>query len=467
MPGLLDPTNLVHNPDYLLQTMQGGRAAMLPHVQGLLNPGGFGGALPATAISTRFPTAVGREADPIATPMMSGDLPKYLGTPVAATNMELMAQYPGMGFLKGMPTAEAAHAAIRRLSDNMVHIYERSPKIMQRVSPQWYDGGKRMVSAWAERYGIPPQAVAASMAALSPQKDWFMNVSLAERVADTMFNKASTPFSSAMNAKGKEIYSSPANKPIFERIKGKTLSQLTDPLDKAAWIRLHDEAHNPRDYRAVSPDGGLGPHMQNEDGSRAKVAWGSLDQVQKAVRAIESGGDMTKISPLLGTRHKVRNFYNNLLHPEQSIGSTVDTHQVAGGLMSPLAGGDTAVMHNLKTGPLMGKKPPGYVGAAGSNVTGFQGTYPIFEAATKMTGDRLGLLQHKAQSATWEPVRTLFSNKTASLKEKANAIWSAVDRGLLTPARARDEIMSAAGGIKLPDWTKGGLLYDPRHVRTY
>ena len=44
---------------------------------------------------------------------------------------------------------------------------------------QWYDGARKQVDTWVDRYGLEPRQVAAVIANLSPQKDWFMNMSLA------------------------------------------------------------------------------------------------------------------------------------------------------------------------------------------------------------------------------------------------------------------------------------------------
>ena len=429
---------------------------------------GFGTTLPLTAASTRFPTAVGRAADPTKTPMMSSDLEAYLASPAGQHNVGLLGGYPGMAFLKGMPTNEAAQAAIQRFSENMTHVFERSPRIMQRVSPIWYEGGNRITSEWADKYGVPQQSMAAATAVLSPSKDWFQNVSMAQRTADILFNKAKMPFSSDMAARGKEIYTSPANQQLLKRITGKRLIDLKDPTEKAAWIRLYDEAHHSSHYRAVAPDGGLGDFVRNADGSERVMVWQSLDNVAKSVKALESGGDMKTISPLLGVMHKFRNFYNNLTHPEHQIGATVDTHQVAGGLLSPLGSKDIAVKHAMPGTPLTPEdRAAGEIAAMGSSVTGFKGTYPIFEAATKRAGEQLGLLQHKAQSGVWEPVRTLFDVKSPKMKQAVAGIWGNVDRGLLSPAQARDQIFEVAGGIKLPDWAAGGLLLNPRSASTY
>jgi hypothetical protein len=408
---------------------------------------------------------------------MSGDTEAFLAQPNAPHNVGLLATYPGMGFLKGMSTSEAFHAATSRIADNLTHLYESSPKTMQEVSPQWYIGGRRMVGSWADRWGVAPQSAAAATAVLSPSKDWFENASMAERTGDILFTKGKMPFSSAMADKAKELTSGGKNsdmKALLPSIKSKRLDDLETPEQKAAWIRLYDEAHNPSHFRMLAPDGGLGPFMVNADGvTRAKMAWQSNDNVAKSVKALESGGDMAKISPLLGQRHKVRNFYNNLTHPDQMIGVTADTHQVAAGLLMPLAGGDPAVLHNLLTNP---KTPaakaalgPDYQAAKGSGVTGFQGTYPVFEQGTKLAGENLGLLPHMAQSSTWEPVRQLFVNKSPQAKQAMANIWSSVDRGLLDPAAARDMIMKTAGGIREPWWMgkAGGLLHAPGLTKTY
>jgi hypothetical protein len=168
MAGLLDNnpvTGMLHTPDLIGQQMNFGRAAYLPHVGGLL-----GGGMPATAVSTRFPTAAGRAADPVTTPTMSGNVPAYLAGGTAAHNAKLISKYPGFGFTKGMNTEEATRAAVNRIAENLTYLYERSPKVMQKVSPLWYEGGERLVGAWSERYGVPKQSTAAAAASLSPQK---------------------------------------------------------------------------------------------------------------------------------------------------------------------------------------------------------------------------------------------------------------------------------------------------------
>jgi len=101
---------------------------------------------------------------------------------------------------------------------------------------------------------------------------------------------------------------------IMRSMEGKRLDQV-DPDKAAMFVRAFDEAHNPRHYRSILPEGSYGDFIQTQKGEPAKVAWGTYGDIDKARRAILSGGDMDVISPLLGGKHKVRSFYNNIEVP--------------------------------------------------------------------------------------------------------------------------------------------------------
>ena len=239
------------------------------------------------------------------------------------------------------------------------------------------------------------------------------------------------------------------------------------------WIRLYDEAHNPKNYRTILPEGDYGDFVKNKSGSPSNVGWGGLGEIAKAVKMYQSGGDMRIISPSLGNMHKVRNFYNNIEVPNyKRFGDvTADTHQVAAAQLRPLSGSSTAVSHNLATGLGKSKQPEGYRGAKSSAVTGVQGTYGLVADATRLAAEELGLIPRAAQSATWEPVRELF---TAPFKAQSknvkmiDDIWRAYDAGTISIDEARQQILKAAGGIKEPSWAKSGSpVFDPRKSSTY
>jgi hypothetical protein len=429
-----------------------------------------------TRVSTRYPTAVGRSEDPLERHLSvgMGDMFRHSTPDQLAHNIDLVSQYPGFAHLKGMSPEEAARAYVDQTYGNLRYVWDQSPRVMQERSPVWYEGANRFTTALADRYGIPRPAASGGTAVLSPQKDWFQNASLAERVGDivTGGNKKWDP-DMLRYARQNEAFSSEKNWEIVRRIAGKSLDQIDDPLERAAWVRLWDEVKNPRHYREVTPEGGLGDFVRNEGGTPAKVAWGSGGEVAKAIQMYQSGGAMDEISRLLGNKHKVRSFYNNIELPmDARFGDvTSDTHQVAAGLLRPLSGNTPEVAHNFGSSLDTKFQPPGYRGTMNSSVTGLQGTYPLQVEATRRLAADVGVLPRAAQSGVWEPVRTLFSDVFKSNPDNVKAIddiWKAYDNGKISIEEARRAVFERAGGIREPSWARPGFTtHDPAKTSTY
>jgi hypothetical protein len=455
----------VAGPARNLSTLGSGLSFWAHHPDIAIKPGDL-------RVSTRFPTAKGAPDDPLKYHLNIG-LPETMSTPGAAHNIGLLRDYPGFAHLKGMSDEDAVRAFLDQAKGNMSYLYEKAPDIMRARSPHWYEGANRFTTALAERYGVPRQSASAATASLSPQMDWFKNASLSERVGDILTGAAAgRPMTSEMIGAQRALPAlnaekSPVNEALFQRIKGKTLDQLTDPLEQAMWIRLYDEAHNPRNYRTINPEGEIGGFVLKQGGDPANIGWGALGEISKAVQSYKSGGDMGIISPVLGTKHKVRSFYNNIEVPnDPRFGDvTADTHQVAAALMRPLSGASPEVQHNLASGGAAGA-----TNAASSAVTGVQGTYGLTGEATRMAAGEQGILPRAMQSATWEPVRELFPAKFKTDKNTAivDEVWRAVDRGELSVPQARDKILEIAGGIGEPSWARPGVVFhDPRTLSTY
>ena len=428
-------------------------------------------------ISTRFPTGKTASENPlrehlsIGVPEMRADPEKF------DFNVCLLSEYPGFAKLKGLPADEAAQGYIDQVRGNLDYLYQRSPQIIRERSPHWYDGANRIAGALSDRYGIPLQSAGGAIAALSPQMDWFKNASLAERLGDILFDpsvsrKAMTPEMLAYMQTPEGIkwtQGNAKNKAVLDRIQGASLQDI-DPEDyigRAMWARAYDEAHNPRQHRAIMPEGEFGDFMRNKDGGLKKVGWGGLGEIGKAIRSYTSGGDMDVISQAMGEKHKVRSFNNNITVPnDPRYGDvTIDTHQVAAGQLRPLAGTSQAVAHNLATSVEAGMK-----NAKNSAVTGAQGTYGLIADATRQAAKPYGLLGRQMQSATWEPVRELFeaTAKRGNLPDQVDAIWRAHDAGDLNLQRARDLIYETAGGIGTPAWARPNIeRIDPRRGSSY
>lgn len=424
-----------------------------------------------TRVSTRFPTGVTATEDPLKQHLSIG-LDEMRTSPGYEKNISLLDQYPGFAHLQGMGTDEAARAYIRQAAGNLDYLYRRSPEVMKQRSPVWYEGAHEISDVLAQRWGVPRQSSSAALASLSPQMDWFKNASLGERTGDIITSAAAgRPMTSEMEAVARSPRlanlfggerTGDLNKEMLRRITGKTFDRIDDPLEQALWLRLRDEAHNPRAYRTITPEGNFGDFVLNKDGSLANVGWGGLGEIRKAITALKSGGDMNIISPALGNMHKVRSFYNNIENPHYPLFGdvTADMHQVAGAQLRPLSGSSPAVEHNLSGG----------AGASSSALSGVRGTYGLTADATRMMAAEHGLLPRAGQSATWEPVRELFTKewKTPENANKVDSIWRAHDRGDISIEQARDAIFDLAGGIGTPSWARPGIkVFAPTQGSTY
>lgn len=401
------------------------------------------------------------------------DLPSMKATPggVFEDNVDLLRSYPNVTRNQARMTHGRLSAAfINHVKDNLLSLHDNVPEDIKNRSKLWYDGARAITDRWAQQYGLPDHSIAGALAALSPQKDWYQNVSLAHRVIEAMRGHggnyyhgfAATP---EMGARLQQLgaMNKPEYAPIWEMMQGKSLADLDHipglsdearARAKAFWIRLHDETYNDKSHPIVTPEGGFGSPVLNANGSPAKVGWGSLGEIAKAIQSIEAANDPQRLSKLMGERHKVRNFYNNILNPNSPNGDvTIDTHAVAAGLLRPLSGNSVEVAHNFNN-----STPKGVPAARGSALTGIQGLYPIYADAYRRAAKERGILPREMQSITWEAVRGLFPDTFKTEKNNAaiNDIWNKYRNGSINQDEARRQVYDFAGGIRPPSWYVGG-----------
>jgi len=364
--------------------------------------------------------------------------------------------------------------------ENLVWLHDQMDPALRDEAKQWYDGARKQVDIWVDRYGLEPRQVAAVIANLSPQKDWFMNMSLAERmmdvysyrqdyVADAEMNKAFTRIV-LKDEKGKLIQVSKIAKDttreafklqrdIWKKIKNQPLSgveKVLSPeevsLGQAIWIRMYDEANHSRSFRVMSPSGEImGPSM-GKDGPQ-KVAWGSFTEIMKGVQVLRDGS-LESVSLSLGDAHKVRNFYNNIVAPDSQLGEvTIDTHAVAAAVFKPLSAKGYEVSHAFGSTPPKDTLgiPEGVVraGAGSSAKFGAGGTYGIIADAYREAAEKLGILPRQLQSITWEEIRVIFP---ASFKDekgvnlgKINELWTRYANGELSVDQVREQAYGLTG----------------------
>ena len=423
-------------------------------------------------VSTIFPTAVSREVDPVENVIVS-DYEGYKNNSKFEQNSDLIAGYSNLTKRQRRLKPEArTEALIDHVVDNLLHIYDQVPQDIRDVSKLWYVGANKIANQFANEYGISLSQASGVIANLSPQKDWYMNASLAERAIDVYANHREDGWTDAMQAKANELFientsgtksAVERNRAMLESIKGKSLQQLIDEgasmPELGMWARTWDQTYNTSKYRLVSPDGTLLGFVKTKKGEDASMAWGSNIEIGKAMSVLVDGSD-ANISKSLGQANKVRNFYNNIFDPMSDQGFvTIDTHAVAAGLMKPLSGTSTEVAHNFGTGK----------GVGNSSVTGYRGTYAVFEEAYRRAARERGILPREMQSITWEAVRGLFPDFYKNNKQSmlfAESAWNEYSGGKLSLEATRKKVTDHAGGFTRPDWSEPGRAQDVQPAGT-
>lgn len=435
-------------------------------------------SLTGMRVSPRLPTSVKVTEDPLAEERLQPDLATAKRESAKlAKNVELMSAYPNFIGATGDPETRV-EKMIADMVENLVWLHDNWKPEYRNRSRMWYVGGNRIAHRWAVRFGIEPQQVAGVIAATSPQKDWFQNVSLAERILEAVINNSDVKWDSKMSdlvrsrdwggKLSKELGYVPVNE--IPRLEGKTLRDLFDAenwdrslLDMAVWIRAWDEANNPQVARVITPEGSFTNEFdQTKGGQPVALRWQSFATIAKTLEILKARTP-EEISKVIGANHKVRSFYNNIIAPYSGGDVTIDTHAVAAALLRPLGSNDIEVSHNFGSGKAAVKdKKTGEVveaaipGPANSAITGLNGTYSIYAEAYRRAAEQVGLLPREMQSITWEAVRGMFrpEQKTAKNKAAVNQIWQNVAEGKLDVIEARNQIEKLVGGIADPAWVR-------------
>jgi hypothetical protein len=397
-------------------------------------------------VSTRAPYAKATKTfepeDPMGSLLISNfeaglSQPKWL-----SAVSEVVEQYPNYREAKTATTPERKlERLVRQMHENLLWLHHQVPTETRERSKLWYDGARKIAERMAKKYDVTPAQAAGILAVLSPQKDWFMNVSLADRVAQVMAERQAFRWSKQMGETANRIFGGPAYAEDLAEVSGRSFEELDGDHLRGMWLRIYDEAHNPRSFFIVSPEGDMVAEARTAQGELAKPAWGSTPTIAKAI-SIYRDGSFENINEQLGRKHKVRNFFNNILVPNSENGHvTIDTHAVAAALLRPLSGNSIEVMHNF--------------GGPSSAHAGLEGTYALYEEAYHRAARQVGLLPRELQSITWEAVRGLFTPRFKGQAKNVAAIdkiWNQYRKGRLRYEHARDETLEAAGGIEAPGW---------------
>ncbi len=422
-------------------------------------------------VSTRVPTAVGRLAAPDQTPLVT-DLSTVRLAPEAMQKMaDRLRRSPILTHAEAQGDApEVLDRFANRVKDNLLWLWDKTPADVRDLSKLWYEGAHARSLEDAAAFRVKPQQSSASIAILSPQKDWFQNAELARRLGSTWreFTDVNPTFTKDVFDQyrtqifaGKEVAlqkmtnaeRSSAMQLLEDQLKaerrmyeGKAFADLP-PAGRARMLRAFSEGTMPTDYPMLLPTGGVGDIVRNqakkagELGAPAKLGWGLPNKfIENAISVLENGSP-ENISDKLGAEHKVRSFFNNISDPWYPHAVTIDTHAVAAGHVSPFSQVAPEVNY-VMSGP-------------GNAFHGISGANPVYAEAYKRAAQERGVLPREMQSVTWESLRGLFSpaqKRDPAFVSAIRELWNAHQSGKMSLDQTYDAIHTAAGGITPPAW---------------
>lgn len=413
------------------------------------------------SVSTRVPTGKKATENPLSTQLVA-DFETVKRSPALVEKFAAkLDAILSLRTRKFKDPAKRIEAYIDQMVDNLLWLHDQVPAEIAQRSKLWYDGARNIVDRWGPKYGnrYSDVQLSAVMAVMSPQMDWFQNVTLAERIIDVWDQRQNFRWTDEMTDAASRTAMTKKPEQLAS-ITGKTLAEVGDSDLQALWVAAFDLAYNPREFHVITPEGDFADVSRNNDGTPMKGSWANgFAPIAKAVEVLKDGS-LENVSAMLGGKHKVRNFYNNIFAPNAPDGSvTADTHAVAAALLMPLSGTSPEVMDNF--------------GAAGGDINlGISGTYPIYAEAYRRAAAQRGLLPREMQSITWEAVRGLFSPSFKSTY-KANPaafdkIWKDFHAEQIELDAAREQLVAFANGITPPEWFRPDSAgADPRWTASY
>ena len=397
-------------------------------------------------ISTALPKGKKAIADPLETDVRVGM--ESLTPKSEAAIADKIREMPGFRIPDAIKDPKKVIAKyIDQFKKNLIDVHNRVDPETRAATAKWYESANGIAQRTAEKFGKTLKQGAGILAALSPQKDWDQNVSLAERVNDIYHTKGDMRMTPEMRAKvdqlvGEKHTDEEGNVTrkndklgkLVDNIGDRTFNELSNPLEKAAFIRLYDEAHNSREFHRIDPGTGNRAEIVTTDsGAPRRIAWGSLNEISKAVSILEDGS-RENISNNLGGSHKVRNFYNNILDPNNPAGHvTVDTHAVAAGHQRMLSGKSPEVKANF--------------GGISAAETGLKGMYAVNAEAYRQAAKELGLQPRQLQSIVWEEIRKQFPDeykRSTTAQAAIDGIWKEYEDGDITLKNAQQRVRDYA-----------------------
>jgi hypothetical protein len=290
------------------------------------------------------------------------------------------------------------------MTQNLLALYDTLTPEFVANSKDWYVGANRMANAIAQKYNMTVDQVGGIIAVLSPQNDWFNNVSVAERVINIMTKYGDTKLTKDVVDKAVK-YNSRTGEPnnfandllgLYNQYGEVSINELeklgVSPLTQSAILRAFDQGLNSPKVAITDPQGLFVGF------DKTPVRWNSEAEISKAI-GIFRNGDINNINENLGDGNKVRNFYNNIVDPNSKTPYlTADTHALSAALNGPISANDA--------------------GGFGLFNGSLEPAYALVKSAYIKAAKIAGIKPREMQSITWEAQRIGINDKNRTEKNK-------------------------------------------------
>lgn len=393
--------------------------------------------LPAGTDKNRIDAALDRHD--IATAMQHPQMRDFLTESAAR-----LKAVPGFRDIKGTNPEQVLPHIVDRMVENLLFLYNRATPENKAKWRQWYDIARDMTNRWGEEYGYDPDVVAAVNARLSPQKDWYQNVTMTRLVMDTIkdnpaWTEADRDFTHSV-LENAEMDRLKKLKKKGERPTPLSLQKYREKQAQIAAVPLGaklDKLDNQqaafliRSYNDLRERKQIFDHNLENVPDTGRLAWQSYGAL-RSVMAILRDQTRENVSKELGNNHKVRSFYNNHVDPMHPTDVTVDTHAVCAADLMPYGSLDPEIKQNF--------------GAIKNKNSEYAGTYFVTADAYRKAAAQVGLLPRELQSIVWEQIRHDLSpeaKRQKDSKELVEAIWKKAEKGKISRDEAREQVMQA------------------------
>jgi hypothetical protein len=338
------------------------------------------------------------------------------------------------------------------MSQNLLALYDTLTPEFVKNSKEWYVGANRMANAIADKYNMTVEQVGGIIAALSPQNDWFNNVSVAERTIEIMTKYADTKLTKEIVDKAVKYNSDKSGTPnafaeilidLFNKIGEVSINEAQNQNDgtfiQATILRAFDQAINSPKVAITDPTGAFVGF------DSTPVRWNSTSEISKAINIFRNGS-VENVNENLGNGNKVRNFYNNIVDPNSTTPYvTADTHALSAALNSPISANDA--------------------GGFGLFNGSLEPTYSLVKEAYIRAAQVAGILPREMQSITWEAQRIGINDKNRTEAKKQELFdYISESRKNKETAYERATELIARNRSSDPTWGKGDGIRTQKSV---